>query len=59
MSRFTLKKHFAALQPLFALGKSIRAGSLEPALRELVDMRVSQIYAGTSEIMKEMMSRSL
>ncbi|PWK92787.1 carboxymuconolactone decarboxylase family protein [Fulvimonas soli] len=43
MSRFDFQQHFAALQPLFALGKSIRAGSLEPALRELVDMRVSQI----------------
>jgi AhpD family alkylhydroperoxidase len=43
MSRFKLQNHFASLQPLFALGKQIEAGTLEPALRDLVLMRVSQI----------------
>jgi AhpD family alkylhydroperoxidase len=43
MSRFNLQKHFASLQPLFALSKQIHAGSLEPALCHLVLMRASQI----------------
>jgi AhpD family alkylhydroperoxidase len=43
MSRFILKKHFATLQPLFALGKQLHEGTLEPKLRHLVLMRVSQI----------------
>lgn len=43
MPRFDLKKHFASLQPLFALDKQIRAGTLEPKLCDLVLMRVSQI----------------
>jgi AhpD family alkylhydroperoxidase len=43
MSRFTLKKHFASLQPLFALSKQLKSGSLEPQLCALVKMRASQI----------------
>ncbi|GLQ88710.1 carboxymuconolactone decarboxylase family protein [Dyella flagellata] len=43
MSRFNIQKHFQAVQPLFALSKHIKAGTLEPALIELVLMRVSQI----------------
>ena len=43
MSRFDFKKHFNALQPLFALSKHLHAGSLEPRLMELVSMRASQI----------------
>jgi AhpD family alkylhydroperoxidase len=43
MSRFKLQHHFTALQPLFALGKQLDAGTLEPVLRDLVLMRVSQI----------------
>ncbi len=43
MSRFNLQKHFASLQPLFALSKQIHAGSLEPTLCHLVLMRASQI----------------
>ena len=43
MNRFTYQPHVAALQPLFALSKAIHAGGIEPALRELVQMRVSQI----------------
>ena len=43
MSRFTLKKHFAALQPLFALSKQLKTGSLEPQLCTLVEMRASQL----------------
>ncbi len=43
MSRFNAQQHFASLQPLFALSKQLRAGTLEPRLRELVQMRVSQI----------------
>ncbi len=31
MSRFKLQHHFTALQPLFALGKQLDAGTLEPA----------------------------
>ena len=43
MSRFNLKRHFASLRPLFALGKQVESGGLEPQLRNLVLMRVSQI----------------
>jgi len=43
MSRFDFKKHFTALQPLFALGKQLHDGTLEPKLCQLVLMRVSQI----------------
>jgi len=43
MNRFNYQPHVSALQPLFALSKSIHASSIEPALRELVQMRVSQI----------------
>ncbi|HEY9111073.1 MAG TPA: carboxymuconolactone decarboxylase family protein [Rhodanobacteraceae bacterium] len=43
MSRFNLKKHFANLQPLFALSKQVEAGNLEPELCNLVLMRVSQL----------------
>jgi AhpD family alkylhydroperoxidase len=43
MSRFDIGKHFQAVQPLLALSKHIKSGSLEPALIELVLMRVSQI----------------
>lgn len=43
MSRFNIAAHSKALQPLFALGKNVKSGSLEPALIELVLMRVSLI----------------
>ena len=43
MSRFNARQHFTSLQPLFALSKQLRAGTLEARLRELVQMRVSQI----------------
>ena len=44
MQRFDLQAHGAALKPLFVLGQSPKkAGRLEPALIELVLMRVSQI----------------
>lgn len=44
MSRFPLEPHYQAMMPLVTLGKNIRAaGRLEPALIELVLMRVSQI----------------
>src|SRR5690348_17811423 len=43
MSRFTLKKHFAALQPLFALSKQLHESTLEPKLCNLVLMRASQL----------------
>ena len=44
MQRFNLQTHFSSLQPLLALGKQVHdAGRLEPALIELVLMRVSQI----------------
>ena len=43
MSRFDLKKHFTALQPLFALSKQLHESSLEPALCNLVLMRASQV----------------
>jgi AhpD family alkylhydroperoxidase len=44
MTRFAIQRHYASMQPLVALGQNIRAaGRLEPALIELVQMRVSQI----------------
>ena len=43
MSRFNARKHQASLQPLFALSKQLHESTLEPALRHLVLMRVSQI----------------
>ena len=44
MSRFPLEPHYQVMMPLVTLGKTIRAaGRLEPALIELVLMRVSQI----------------
>ncbi len=43
MSRFDMRKHFQAVQPMLALSKNIKSGTLEPALIELVLMRVSQI----------------
>ncbi|TWI04633.1 AhpD family alkylhydroperoxidase [Luteimonas cucumeris] len=44
MNRFSVPRHYAAMQPLVALHQSIKtAGRLEPALIELVLMRVSQI----------------
>ena len=44
MTRFAIQRHYASLQPLVTLGQNIRAaGRLEPALIELVQMRVSQI----------------
>ena len=44
MTRFSVQDHYAAMQPLIALGQGIHAaGRLEPALIELVLMRVSQI----------------
>ena len=43
MSRFTMQKHFTALQPMFALGQKLAAGAIETAICNLVMMRVSQI----------------
>ena len=44
MNRFTLQRHYAAMQPLVALGQNVHAaGRLEGPLIELVMMRVSQI----------------
>ena len=44
MQRFNLPTHYATMQPLLALSQQIHdAGRLEPALIELVLMRVSQI----------------
>jgi AhpD family alkylhydroperoxidase len=44
MTRFSVPHHYAAMQPLIALGQQIHdAGRLEPALVELVLMRVSQV----------------
>lgn len=44
MNRFNIQRHYAAMQPLVALGNHVRdAGRLEPQLIELVLMRVSQI----------------
>jgi AhpD family alkylhydroperoxidase len=44
MNRFSLPRHYAAMQPLVDLGRQLRtSGRLELALIELVLMRVSQI----------------
>jgi AhpD family alkylhydroperoxidase len=44
MTRFSIQRHYAAMQPLIDLGQNVHAaGRLEPALIELVLMRVSQI----------------
>ena len=44
MSRFAIQRHYAAMKPLITLSQNVRAaGRLEPALIELVLMRVSQI----------------
>lgn len=44
MTRFAVQRHYASMQPLITLGQNIHtAGRLEPALIELVQMRVSQI----------------
>ena len=44
MTRFSLQRHYAAMQPLIDLSQGVhKAGRLEPALIELVLMRVSQI----------------
>ena len=44
MTRFNIQHHYRAMQPLIDLSHSIHAaGRLEPALIELVLMRVSQI----------------
>ena len=44
MSRFSVVKHYPAMQPLLALSQQVEArGHLEPALAQLVLMRVSQI----------------
>jgi AhpD family alkylhydroperoxidase len=44
MTRFSIQRHYAAMQPLITMGENIHAaGRLEPALVQLVLMRVSQI----------------
>ena len=44
MTRFSVQRHYPAMQPLIDLGQNVHAaGRLEPALIELVLMRVSQI----------------
>ena len=44
MTRFSVQKHYSALQPLLALNKQVHdSGRLEPELVHLVLMRVSQI----------------
>ena len=44
MGRFSVQRHYAAMQPLIRLGENVEhAGRLEPALAQLVLMRVSQI----------------
>ena len=44
MSRFSVQKHYSAMQPLLALSMQVHdGGRLEPALQQLVLMRVSQI----------------
>ena len=44
MSRFSVQRHYAAMQPLIALGQQVEhAGRLEPALVQLVLMRASQL----------------
>ena len=43
MTRFSVQRHYSALQPLIAISQNVHtAGRLEPALIELVLMRVSQ-----------------
>lgn len=44
MNRFSVVKHYPAMQPLIAIGQQVAsAGRLEPALVQLVLMRASQI----------------
>lgn len=44
MSRFSVQKHYPAMQPLLALSMQVHdGGRLEPELQQLVLMRVSQI----------------
>jgi AhpD family alkylhydroperoxidase len=44
MNRFSVQRHYPAMQPLITLGQAVeQAGRLEPALVQLVLMRVSQI----------------
>ena len=44
MPRFSVQKHYPAMQPLLALSMQVHdCGRLEPALQQLVLMRVSQI----------------
>ena len=44
MSRFSVQRHYAAMQPLIALGQQVeQGGRLEPALVQLVLMRASQL----------------
>jgi AhpD family alkylhydroperoxidase len=44
MPRFSVQRHYAAMQPLIALGQQVEhAGRLEPALVQLVLMRASQL----------------
>lgn len=44
MPRFSVQKHYPAMQPLLALSMQVHdGGRLEPALQQLVLMRVSQI----------------
>lgn len=44
MNRFSVQKHYAAMQPLIALSMQVHdGGRLEPALVDLVLMRASQI----------------
>ncbi|MGY3264425.1 carboxymuconolactone decarboxylase family protein [Lysobacter sp. HA35] len=44
MTRFSIQRHYPAMQPLVTLGERIHdSGRLEPAMIELVLMRVSQI----------------
>ena len=44
MSRFSVQKHYPAMQPLLALSMQVHEGGrLEPELQQLVLMRVSQI----------------
>lgn len=44
MTRFSVQKHYSAMQPLLALNKQVHdSGRLEHELVQLVLMRVSQI----------------
>ena len=44
MTRFSVQKHYPAMQPLLALSMQVHEGGrLEPELQQLVLMRVSQI----------------